>query len=111
MADNISKHHGEVSPCTCGTYSAKDGSVNPERTGQRACNICFGRGFVAECTRCGGQGQIVENMAGGPGTMKSTCIACGGIGKFAVNKPKDWIDDAPEEKNEEPVEELATATD
>lgn len=93
MAGTIQQYHGEIRPCSCGAYDAKTGKVNPEHSGQRACSLCFGRGFVAECKKCAGLGQLSENMAGGPGTMKSTCIACGGTGSFATNKPEGWQDE------------------
>ena len=104
MAETIRKYHGEVSICNCGCYDKKKGEVDPEHGGQRSCGICFGRGFVAACTRCGGKGSITENMAGGPGTMGSTCIACGGVGRFGVNKPEDWTDEQPKEAEPEAVE-------
>jgi hypothetical protein len=36
--------------------------------------------------------------------MKSTCAACGGTGKFGVNKPDGWVEPAVEK-----AKELATA--
>lgn len=84
---SIAKYHGKVSKCTCGKAD------QPARESMRSCSFCFDRGFVAECLGCDGKGQISEEMAGGPGFMKSTCNACGGIGKFAVNKPADWVDE------------------
>lgn len=101
MADNISKFHGAVSICSCGTYDPKTGVVDPEKTGQRSCNLCFGRGFVAACTKCAGKGQYKEGMAGGPGSMEVTCSACGGVGRYGVNKPKDWKDEPVAEEKEE----------
>lgn len=95
----IAQYHGEVSLCDCGIYE------HPEKAGERACRICFGRGFVAKCTKCEGKGQIREDMAGGPGKMWSTCNACGGVGKFGVKKPENWVDDP----KPEPTETAATA--
>jgi hypothetical protein len=89
--NNISKYHGAVSECTCGIYR------HPEKQGERACKQCFSRGFVAQCTACEGHGQVTEAMAGGPGTMKATCSACGGGGLFGVNKPEDWADEVKAE--------------
>jgi hypothetical protein len=101
MASNdISKYHGRVSKCDCGLYD------HPERQSDRSCKICFGRAFVAECTGCDGKGQVLETMAGGPGTMKATCNKCGGVGRFGVNKPADWVDAVPEAA---PVEQTAVA--
>lgn len=85
---DISKYHGEVSKCNCGLAD------HPENIGERACKFCFGRGFVAQCTACNGVGQIDQKMAGGPGMMKSTCIPCGGVGFFGVNRPQDWVEPA-----------------
>lgn len=81
---DISHYHGEVTLCACGLYD------HPEKQGERACKLCFGRGFVAQCTACGGQGQIEQDLAGGPGKMKSTCIPCGGTGFFGVKKPEGF---------------------
>ena len=86
MANNISSYHGRVSKCKCGI--ADDAS----KMSERACRQCFARGFVAECNACDGTGKTMQKMAGGPGTMSSTCIQCGGIGMFGVNKPEDWSD-------------------
>lgn len=83
---DISKFHGQVRKCTCGKAD------NPAKESMRCCSFCFDRGFVAECTSCDGKGQVMEKMAGGPGTMKSTCNACGGVGVFAVNRPEDWVE-------------------
>lgn len=91
MKNNISDYHGEVSICGCGIYE------HPEKQGEKACKFCFGRGFVAQCLNCDGKGQIEEKMAGGPGKMKSTCLACGGVGSFGVNKPEYWDDQHPKE--------------
>lgn len=98
---NISMYHGEVSPCDCGLYE------HPEGTGERACRICFHRGFVAACTACDGKGKVEQKMAGGPGTMSATCSICGGVGKFGVNKPADWDETHPKEIAQ--VEETAVA--
>ena len=65
---------GEVRPCTC----------KPQ--GDEACTMCRGRHFVAQCLSCLGKGQTEENMAGGPGTMKSTCNICGGTGTLPATK-------------------------
>ena len=86
---NISAYHGEVKPCDCGLYE------HPERMGEKSCRQCFGRGFTASCTGCEGTGQILEKMAGGPGTMSATCSFCGGNGKFGVNKPANWDETHP----------------
>ncbi len=86
---NIQQFHGVVSKCSCGLAD------HPEGTGERACKICFGRAFVAECTACDGHGQTTQKMAGGPGFMSATCICCGGTGKFGVNKPADWDETHP----------------
>ena len=86
---NIQQFHGVVSKCSCGLAD------HPEGTGERACKICFGRAFVAECTACDGPGQTTQKMAGGPGFMSATCICCGGTGKFGVNKPADWDETHP----------------
>lgn len=91
---NIQQYHGEVTKCGCGIAD------QPAGNSERACRFCFGRGFVAECNSCGGSGQLDQKMAGGPGTMKSTCIPCGGVGMFGVNRPADWI---------EPVQEVEPA--
>ena len=91
---NISQYHGAVRKCTCGLAD------NPERVGERACPQCKGRGFVAACKACDGKGQVEQDMAGGPGKMKSTCIPCGGSGLFAVNKPADWDERHPEQAKE-----------
>ncbi len=81
---NIQQYHGEVSVCSCGIYE------HPEGTGERGCKLCFNRGFVAACTACDGKGQVMQKMAGGPGTHTATCNICGGVGRFGVNKPADW---------------------
>ena len=92
---SMQKYHGEISKCSCGIADA------PEKQGERACRLCFGRGFVASCRECDGKGQVEQKMAGGPGTMKSTCIPCGGAGLFAVPKPADWAEPVKEEAKEE----------
>ena len=89
---NISQHHGEVSKCPCGIIDHPD-TPNSEK----ACRQCYNRGFIAKCKACDGQGQIKAAMAGGPGTMSSTCIPCGGTGSFGVNKPADWVEEAKTE--------------
>ena len=94
MADNISKYHGVVKECTCGT------TKYPERQSERSCRLCFGRGFVAECLACEGKGQVtvpVNNGNASLGMMGSTCIPCGGNGLFGVNRPHDWVDKVPTE--------------
>ena len=106
MANDISKYHGEVSECTCGING------HPERQGERACGMCFGRGFVAKCKSCDGNGQISEKVAGGPGMMKSTCTPCGGHGFFGVRKPDWWCEQTLESPTGEVLEipsETATA--
>lgn len=97
--ENISKYHGVVSLCDCGIYQ------HPERQGERACRFCFGRGFVADCLGCDGKGRNEVPVNGKDpklGMMSSTCNFCGGVGKFAVNKPADWVDEpvAEEETTE-----------
>ena len=95
MASNLQQFKGEVRKCTCGL--ADDAS----KIGERSCKFCFNRGFLAACTACDGTGTFTAKMAGGPGTMSSTCIPCGGSGHFGVNRPADWVDApvevAPEE--------------
>jgi len=83
---SISRFHGPVSPCGCGMYE------HPEKQSERACRLCMGRAFVAECLSCEGKGSVMQNMAGGPGTHTATCSACGGQGSYGVNKPDDWSD-------------------
>lgn len=97
MYEDIRKYHGEVRICGCHIYDPELGRVNPERISEKACRQCFARGFVAQCLNCDGKGQIEEKMAGGPGKMKSTCLACGGVGSFGVNKPDYWDDQHPKE--------------
>ena len=91
----ISDFHGKVSK-----WSACRNAEGQEQS----CGICFSRGFVAECMGCEGRGHRIENMAGGPGTFKSTCPACGGRGTFGVNKPANWVEPESAIKGE-----LATA--
>ena len=103
-SENISKYHGVVSPCDCGTYA------HPERQGERSCRICFGRGFVADCTACNGKGKNEVPVNGSDpslGVMASTCNKCGGIGKFGVNKPADWQDEPPAPVAQEEVQTAA----
>lgn len=88
---SISQYHGQVRKCDCGIAD------NPEKMGERACRICFGRGFVAECLACEGKGQTLQKMAGGPGTMTATCTPCGGVGVYGVRKPEDWAEPMPQE--------------
>ena len=97
MANGIQIYHGEVKKCTCGIAD------NPGSS-ERSCSFCFNRGFVASCLACEGKGQVTQKMAGGPGTMSATCIACGGIGMFGVNKPEGWTDEpvAAEEPTPDP---------
>ena len=99
MKGNISDYHGEVSICGCGIYK------NPNKPREKACKFCFDRGFVAKCLGCDGKGQIEEKMAGGPGKMMSTCLACGGIGSFGVNKPQYWEDEPKEVEKDAETEE------
>ena len=99
---NISDYHGLVRECDCGLYS------HPERQGERACRVCFGRGFVAECLACNGKGKTGVPVNGSDpslGTMASTCSKCGGGGAFGVNKPADWQDLVPEPAAKEAVPE------
>ena len=98
MANGIQIYHGEVSKCSCGIVD------HPEKAQERACGFCFNRGFVASCLACEGKGQVTQKMAGGPGTMSATCIACGGAGMFGVNKPEGWTDEpvAAEEPTPDP---------
>ena len=100
-AIGVSRFHGQVRECSCGLYQ------HPENERERACTFCLNRGFVAECTACDGKGQLIEKMAGGPGTMKATCNACGGIGTFPARKPEGWVD-APKEVPQ-PQEETSAA--
>jgi hypothetical protein len=103
MAESIAKFHGAIRPCSCGAYSKETGKVDPEKSGQRSCALCFGRGFLASCLRCEGKGQYSEGMAGGPGSMTVTCSSCGGTGFYGVNKPADWVDEPVEVKEEVPA--------
>lgn len=94
MANGIQIYHGEIRPCSCGLYE------HPERVGERACRMCFGRGFVAECLRCGGKGMLEVAVNGTDlslGAMSSTCSPCGGLGVYGVNKPADWEETHPKE--------------
>jgi len=88
---SISQYHGVVRPCSCGLYE------HPEGNNERACRICMGRGFVAECLACEGKGMLLQKMAGGPGTHTATCSMCGGATCFGVNKPADWEETHPKE--------------
>jgi DnaJ-class molecular chaperone len=95
---SIAVYHGFVKKCSCGIAD------HPEKQGERACRLCFGRGFVAECMACDGKGRVEQKMAGGPGMMSATCTPCGGVGVFAVNKPKDWLEPLAKEELEVPQE-------
>jgi DnaJ-class molecular chaperone len=91
---NISQYHGEVRLCDCGIYE------HPERQTERACRMCFGRGFVAECKACQGKGKNEVAVNGSDkalGVMASTCTPCGGIGVYGVPKPADWDETHPKE--------------
>lgn len=77
----ITDFRGKVSKCSC---------TNSNPATPMSCNRCFSRGFLAECLRCMASGQIEEPVAGGNGTMKSTCAVCGGSGHLGVPKPEDW---------------------
>lgn len=100
---DISQFHGTVEKCKICTNA--DGE-------HMDCKNCFCRGYVAQCTLCGGKGQVCIPVAGASdGTMNSTCSACGGRGVFGVRKPADWKEPEPEVKVEskEEKKELATA--
>jgi hypothetical protein len=91
---NISQYHGEVRICDCGIYE------HPEKQGERACKMCFGRGFVAECKACHGKGRTEVAVNGSDkslGVMSSTCSPCGGTGFYGVTKPADWDETHPKE--------------
>jgi len=77
----IKDYHGAVKKCHCS-------NSDPETP--MTCNVCFCRGYTAECLACKGKGQTVVPVAGGSGEMLSTCSACGGKGFYGVNKPTDW---------------------
>jgi len=48
---------------------------------------------------CNSTGQTTVAVAGAAaGTMKSTCSACGGTGRFGVNKPEGWVEPTVEKK-------------
>jgi hypothetical protein len=90
----IQQYHGFVSKCTCDIYD------HPEKQTDRACRMCFGRGFVAECKACGGKGKNEVPVNGSDkslGVMASTCSPCGGIGVYGVPKPADWDETHPKE--------------
>lgn len=81
MDTSISAFRGKVSLCSC---------TNHDPAKPVGCNRCYSRGYLAECLGCMGTGQKEEPVAGGNGTMKSTCPICGGSGSMGVNKPADW---------------------
>lgn len=80
----MSDYYGEVSVCR--------NCKNAEGIAED-CKHCFSRGYLAQCMNCNGTGQFEAPMAGGPGTMKSTCAPCGGTGHFGVNKPEGWVEE------------------
>ena len=89
--NKLSDFYGPITECKA-CVAARNAADVPER----ACRMCFGRGFVAKCMGCDGKGYVVEAVAGAAaGTMNSTCNKCGGNGCFAVAKPDNWV--APEE--------------
>lgn len=88
----LSDFYGEIRKCDF--CKIADGA-----TPEGSCKHCFGRGYLAKCMNCDGAGQKEEPMAGGPGSMKSTCGPCGGTGAFGVQKPDYW--DADQEKKQE----------
>ncbi len=94
---SIQQFHGEVRRCHCGIAD------NPIIGSDKGCVHCKNRGFLASCKACDGTGSFVAQMAGGPGSMSSVCIPCGGTGTFGVNRPADWVD------AEKPAEAEATA--
>lgn len=62
----------------------------------RTCNTCLGRGFVAICTNCSGDGIFkgsASAFGGGDVPHNSACNVCGATGYFAVRKPADWKDE------------------
>lgn len=91
----ISDNYGVISRCHC---------TNPDLP--EHCRNCMCRGFVAACLACSATGQTTEPVAGvNTGTMKATCPACGGTGKFAVKKPADWDAEHAEPVEQSKVEE------
>jgi len=98
---DLRKYRGKISrcpQCALGNRpSAVADAVRAERmTLGRACTVCLGRGFVAICTNCGGDGIYKGSAAafgGGDVPHHSACNPCGSTGYFAVNQPADWKDD------------------
>lgn len=82
----LDEFRGDIKPCTC----------DPQ--GDLACMMCRGRNFVAQCLGCNGKGQTEENMAGGPGTMKSTCNICGGSGTLPATQAQYEAQEAKKEE-------------
>jgi len=94
---DLSKYRGTVSPCpVCNKRS--DAAKMESLMSAKACKTCFGQGFVAACTNCGGTGMFSGSTVwdGGRSEHKSTCTPCGGAGMFPTKKPADWVDKVDE---------------
>ena len=96
---NLAKYKGTIHRCPACNFSdkAKHDAVLAERLSLgKACHICFGRGFVADCLNCEATGMYKGSAAafgGGDHLHASVCNYCGGNGLFPVNKPADWKDE------------------
>ena len=101
---DLSKYRGRIKRCpVCTPANASKATVDSiqiERlTLGKACSVCLGRGFVAECRNCGASGIYkgsAISFGGGDVPHQSTCNPCSGTGFFAVNRPANWSDDTPE---------------
>jgi hypothetical protein len=98
---DLRKYRGKISRCpNCAVKNpAKVDSVIAERLSMgKTCQVCFGHGFVAECTNCGGDGIYkgsAISFGGGDVAHHSACNPCGSVGYFAVKQPVDWKDEVP----------------
>jgi hypothetical protein len=100
---DLSRYRGKITRCpVCQPVNKskeQTDAVRMERiTLGKACLVCLGRGFVAICKNCGGDGIYkgsASAFGGGDVPHHSTCNPCSGTGMFAVNQPADWKDDTP----------------
>lgn len=92
-AINLADYKGTVKPCPICSTRTKSAAMDTLMSG-RACKVCLGHGYVADCKNCGGTGLYKGRTVwdGGRSEHTSTCTPCGGQGVFATKKPDNWVE-------------------
>ena len=75
---SLTQYYGEVRPCDM---------CRPEvNIHGNFCQTCMDRKYLAKCVACDGNTFTEVGVGGSLGSMKSTCLYCGGKGAYPVSK-------------------------